>query len=139
VAHRRDGLGLERASVPFVVEKLPLEVALLDEVAVDEPHGAHAGAHQQRSLQRAQGAQAHDGHARPHDGLLSLGADAPEEDLPRVPFGDGLCCRLRHARLAPWGSATVILTGAVGRPFPSDLVGIAVARPAPRAAAAAAW
>ena len=88
-------LGTRVAGVGLVEEDLALQVALLDEVAVDEGERTHAGARQQACRCRTGGADANHGHMGALDPGLARGTNAGEEDLARVPFVRGLR-RSRH-------------------------------------------
>ena len=81
-----DGLGQRLGGVGFVEQGLALQVAGLDVVAVDDAQGADAGARQQAGSGRAGGAAAHNGNPGRPQALLSFGADAVEQHLPRVAF-----------------------------------------------------
>ena len=77
-----DGLGQRLGGIALVEQDLALQVAGLDVVAVDDADVAHAGAHQQRTEDRAGGSAADDDDARIRQFALALRADAGKEKLP---------------------------------------------------------
>src|ERR1700761_6077447 len=77
------GLGLRSggSSVGFVKENLTLQVALFDEVAIDEDEGADTGTGKQRGGGGAGGSAADDGDCGAGKALLSFLTDGRKEDL----------------------------------------------------------
>lgn len=78
------------AGVGLIEKDLALQVALFDEVAVNEGEGSDAGSGEEAGSGRPGCAYADYGHMGTFDSVLTLGADGGEEDLARVPFADGL-------------------------------------------------
>ncbi len=70
--------------VGFVEQHLPLQVAGLDVIAVDDAKVSHAGARQQRSQRRAGGAATDDNDASLSEFGFTLRANLLEQYLPRV-------------------------------------------------------
>ena len=81
-----NGLGQGLGGVGFIEQRLALEIAGLDVIAVDDADGADAGAGQQSGGGRSGGAAADHGDARGAQALLSFGADAMKQHLARVAF-----------------------------------------------------
>ncbi len=83
------GLGLWSGGggIGFVKENLALQVALLDEVAVDEDEGADTGSGKQRGRGCAGGSAADDGDCGAGKALLSFMTDGRKEHLARVALG----------------------------------------------------
>ena len=94
-ALRRVRLRTRVARVGLVEKDLALQIALLDEIAIDEGESSHARARQETCRSRPSGADADHGHVGALDPGLALGANAGEQDLARVPFLHGLR-RSRH-------------------------------------------
>src|SRR5262249_3709722 len=88
------GLGQVLGHVVFVEQHLPLQVARLDEIAVDQPQMADAGANQSVGQHRAQRATAAQRHTRIEQTPLTVFADAGETNLPAVALQRYVC---RHA------------------------------------------
>ena len=80
-------LGMACGGIGLVEEHLALQVALLDEIAVDEDERADAGARQQRRGGGSGGSAADDRDGRGGEALLSRFADRREEHLARVAIG----------------------------------------------------
>ena len=99
-----DGLGQRLGGVGLVEEHLPLQIAGLDVVAIDDAQVADSGARQQRSEGRAGGSAADDGDAGGGQLLLAFGSDGLEEDLAGVPLGE-----FQQALPALWDASFVII------------------------------
>ena len=82
----RDGLRRPLARVALGEHRLPLQVRLLDEVAVNDAQPPDAGARQHLDLRRPERAAPDDQRARRDESPLSLRADALEKNLPAVTF-----------------------------------------------------
>lgn len=78
------GLGEGLAGVMFVEQKLALQIAGLDVIAVDDAQESHAGAGEKRCQDRARGAASDDGYAGRGEFVLTFGADGGEEDLAGI-------------------------------------------------------
>ena len=81
-------LGSDSAASALVEQHLPLQIAGLDVVAIDDAQIADSGACQQGSEGRSGGAAADDGDARGGELLLAFGSDGLKEDLAGVPLGE---------------------------------------------------
>jgi len=80
----RLGQGLRR--VRFVEKQLPLQIAGLDIVAIENPNGAHAGTGQQGCERGPSRAASHDTDASRAKPGLSGSTDSREKHLPRISF-----------------------------------------------------
>ena len=81
-----DGLGQGFCGVVLIEQRLPLQIAGLNVIAVDNADRAHAGAGQQGSQGRAGGAAAYNGRAGRRQLALAFSADSAEQHLPRIAF-----------------------------------------------------
>ena len=81
---RGDGLGQLLGDVGFVEQHLAVQVVGLEKVAVDDPHEADAGAHEQIGRHAAQGAATADEHARREQPPLPFFAERREAHLAAV-------------------------------------------------------
>jgi hypothetical protein len=70
--------------VALIEQPLPLQVAQLDVIAVDNPQKADTGARQRSRLKTAERAATHHRHARVQQALLPRFTDARKPNLPRV-------------------------------------------------------
>ena len=70
--------------VGFLEQKLALEVAPLDKIAIDDAKPAHAGPHQDLGFHGAEGAAADDGYRSRPDPLLAFGTQRGEAALAGV-------------------------------------------------------
>ena len=77
-------LQLGPAHVGREVQDLALEVALVDDVEVDQPDGAHARRRQVQTERRAEAARADQEHARRFQPLLPDLADLGDDEVPAV-------------------------------------------------------
>ncbi len=80
----RDGLRQALGGVGFFIEPLPLQIAGLHVVAVDENQRADARAGQRGSVKTTQRTATHHRDARRPETLLALLADAGKQNLARV-------------------------------------------------------
>ena len=78
----RHGLGQIVGDVLLGIEQLPVQVVILDEVAVDHAHPAHPGAHQRAGDHRAERPAAHHHREALAQPALPLGPDTREDGLP---------------------------------------------------------
>ena len=78
------GFGLLRGGICFVKEPLALEVGPLDDIAVDEAEVADTGTGQGRGLEGSEGTTADDGDSGSCEASLTVGAERPETNLPRI-------------------------------------------------------
>jgi hypothetical protein len=92
-----DGFWKRIARVGLVEKCLALQVRRLHEIAVDHAHAPNAGANEQTCGGRANRAATCNDHARRQEPLLSLDADAVEQDLA----GIFLPQRIVHGRALP--------------------------------------
>ncbi len=81
------GLGCGGGGIRLIEEHLALQVALFDEIAVDEDERAHPGARQQRCCCCSGRPAADHGHGSGGEAPLSRFANRREEYLPRVAAG----------------------------------------------------
>ncbi len=100
-ARGSDGLGKRLGGVGFVEERLALQVAGLDVVAVDDAQRADASASQQSGQGRSGGAAANDGDLGGRQLPLSFFADAAEENLAGIASS-------RRRRQADWRMYCVV-------------------------------
>ena len=82
----RRSLGLWHATfrIALVKQDLPLQVALLDIVTVNQQRLANSGPHQQLCLHRSQRPAADHGRTASGQPLLPLAANLGEQPLPRI-------------------------------------------------------
>jgi len=71
----------------LVEEDLPLQIAQLNQIAIDQAHEPHTGANQQLGQRRAQRAAADQQHARLAEATLALGADLRQNALAIISVG----------------------------------------------------
>ena len=80
----RNGFGHRIGGVGFFEKELPLQVAWLDVIAVDDREAAHAGPRQRHGLQAAEGAASGHHGVRGQQALLSRLADPGKQNLARI-------------------------------------------------------
>jgi hypothetical protein len=87
VGHERGGaVDLRAADIPFTVDHLPVEVAPLDGVVVDEHQRPNASGGEILDHGRAKPAGPDDEYARREQSRLPLGPDLVHDHLPGVPI-----------------------------------------------------
>src|SRR5262245_58157206 len=84
LAARGDRLGKLVGNVLFSEQYLPLQVAELDEIAIDKPQKAHAGPRQSVGNGAPQRSAAAQQHPPAANATLSLVADAMKQHLPAI-------------------------------------------------------
>ena len=118
-AMRRRGFGQRLEGIGFFIQPLPMKIARLDEIAVDQREASDSGARQSRGVKTAQRSATDDRHVRRQKRFLSRFADAWEKDLARIPFSRGRVHDADGSRVARLQSRQVPLVTGRGGEIPS--------------------
>ncbi len=88
-----DGLGKGVGSVFFIEQRLTLQIAGLDVVAVDDAQSSNTGASQQAGQGGAGSSASDNGHAGGSEFSLAFGADTAKQNLARITLVQGKVVR----------------------------------------------
>src|SRR5437764_15251818 len=86
LAARGNGFGKRFSRVGLIEQCLPLQIAGLYVIAVNDPQGSNAGASEERSQSRSSCSTAHDSNLTAEERSLTCLANPREKNLPRISF-----------------------------------------------------